>query len=801
MLYHGLTGERAFRGASVYAVLDSTLNTSPDLTRLPQDTPARVRELLARLLEKDPARRPADVSEVAAVLAHAAWPQEPLGAPFAPELARARGLPETTGPLIGRRREIAEALSLLDRAPIVTLTGVGGCGKTRVAIEVARAAWGSRAQPAANGAGTAPVWFADLASANDSAAIAATVAAAARLHDPSESGLAAALKTRLGDQTGLLVLDNCDRILRECAALVIRLLAGNSRLRILATSGERLGVPGEQTLTVLPLPVPDAESPLRRDTVRAYESARLFETCTATLPGGFQITDANAALVAAICRDLDGVPLAIELTAALLRHQTLDSVAAEIAHADRHDPLRGAIRLGYQRLSPDERRFLRALSVFAGGWNLEAAATVCGATADEFAALDLLTRLIDKSLVTIRRADRIEPRYGLLDPIRHFAAAQAELEHDTAALRARHRDWFVELAERAQPSLQTGAQQADVLSRLEADHPNLLAALAACDGAEDAARALRLAGSIWLFWYIRGHFARGREALARALALPGADAPSAARAQALYAAGGLALFQGDYAEGRRHSQAALELFQTLENPLGVGRALLHLGLCESGEQRYAQARDHTQRAIGMFRRLGEERRLAVALNNLGLFKRQQGDFAAALPDHEEALSLLEKTGDRDGMLVTRLNLALACARLGRDASAGRHVDAALELVQDLRARRSGAAALEVATEVLVRRGLVEEGARLFGHARALRAKIGLSPDPGWRRVLDELASRLRAEVGEARLEMLMAEGGERSFEDAVAGARARLAPGSLQTDAEPEVREASAPAAVPKEES
>src|SRR5262249_16205044 len=154
-----------------------------------------------------------------------------------------------------------------------------------------------------------------------------------------------------------------------------------------------------------------------------------------------------------------------------------------------------------------------------------------------------------------------------------------------------------------------------------------------------------------------------------------ADAPSPARAQALYAAGGLALFQGDYDEGRRHSQAALALFQTLENPLGVGRTLLHLGLCESGQQRSTEARDHTQRATAMFRQLGEERRVGVALNNLGMFKRQQGDFAAALPDHEEALLLLERTGDRDGMLVTRLNLALACARLHRDADAGRHVDA------------------------------------------------------------------------------------------------------------------------------
>ncbi len=798
VLYHALAGERAFRGGSVYAVLDATLHASPDFTRIPEETPAPVRELLARLLEKDPARRPADASEVAAMLARGARGESPVAAArdsrahgwagnagaassWSPQDSRAEGWPEPATPLIGREREITETLELLERAPIVTLTGTGGCGKSRVALEVARSARGRVARdrapgggPAsASGTGARPVWYADVSSATDLAAIAAAIAAAARLRDPAETGLPDALAGRLGEHGGLLVLDNVDRVPAECAALAGRLLSAAAGLRILATCRERLGIGGEQTFAIAPLAVPDADTPARRDAVLAFASARLFEACAATLPGGFEITDTNAARVTALCRDLDGVPLAIELTAALLRHQSLEAIVSEVAHAaGGQDPLQGALALGYRRLAADERRFLRALSVFTGGWNLEAAAAVCEVDRDEFVALDFLTRLIDKSLVTVQCADRIEPRYRLLEPIRHFAATQAGLAQESHALRARHLDWFVEQVERTSPALQSGADQARALARLEADHPNLLAALASCEDTADGSRqALRLAGSVWLFWYIRGHFTRGREALARALALPSAPTLAPARAQAMYAAGGLALFQGDYAEGRRLSRAAIELYEQLHDSLGLARSLVHLGLCESGEQRYAEARDHTRRAIEMFRGLGEERRLSVALNNLGVFERQQGDFAAAFPHHEEALALLEQAGDQDGMLVTRVNLALASTRLCREAIAGRHIDAALELVQELKARRSGAAALEVAAEVLANRGLTAEATRLLGTARALRAAIGLAPDAGWRRVLDPLAVRLQAGSGSERFERWIAEGTDRPFEESVREAR------------------------------
>jgi tetratricopeptide (TPR) repeat protein len=363
----------------------------------------------------------------------------------------------------------------------------------------------------------------------------------------------------------------------------------------------------------------------------------------------------------------------------------------------------------------------------------------------------------------------------LLEPIRHFAAVRCESAAEAAPLRERHLEWFLAVAERAAPSLLSGSRQAQSLAALEADHPNLLAALHACEAVRDGGpKALRLAGSAWLFWYIRGHFARGREALDRALRLPGADAPTPARAQALFAAGGLALFQGEFGEGRRLSQAARTLYDALGDRLGVARSVSHLALCESGEGRYDEARDAYQLAIDLFREAGDARRLSAALNNQGVLWRQLGDFHAALANHAEALELLRQADDRDGMIVTLVNLGLASQRTGDTAAAGRWIDEALAHVHELRAKRAAAAALEVTAELLAGRLGFEDAARLFGAAAALRSAMGLTADEWWRRNQLALADRLRQALGAERFEQRMAEGGERTFEHAVDDARRML---------------------------
>jgi len=261
-----------------------------------------------------------------------------------------------------------------------------------------------------------------------------------------------------------------------------------------------------------------------------------------------------------------------------------------------------------------------------------------------------------------------------------------------------------------------------------------------------------------------------------------------ARAQALFALGGLALFQGDFAAGRAPTEAALALYRALDDPLGVARTLTHLALCGSGEDRHREACARIGEAIRMFRDAGDARRLSAALNNRGTFERELGELDAALADHDEAFALQQRAGDRDGAIVTRLNLALVASRLGRDADASAHVGEALALVGELGARRSGAAALEVAADVLARRGRAGRAACLSGAARALRARIALEPGAGWRRVLDDLDARVREAVTTTELDEQRALGAARPFDDAVRDAQAWLADTTPACEGMEEVR-------------
>jgi hypothetical protein len=440
------------------------------------------------------------------------------------------------------------------------------------------------------------------------------------------------------------------------------------------------------------------------------------------------------------------VPLAIELTAALLVTHTLEDAARALHEHARNrpaaaDPLEAALALSYDKLAADEQRLFRALAVFAGGWTLESAVAVCDGTGDPFATLDRLTRLMDKSLVTIQRVDRAEPRYRFLEPVRHFATARCAAAGEATDLRERHLDWFLAVTERAVPSLLHGADQARTLAGLEADHANLLAALEACDAAPDGARcALRLAGAAWLFWYIRGHFERGRKALAQALNRPGAQAATTERAQALFAAGGLAVFQGDFVDGRGLSEQALALYETLGDRLGVARSLSHSRSATAPKATCRRRRDKTRRAIDAFRAAGDERRLSAGAQQLGCARasarRLRRSAAAARGSTRAAAPRARSRRHHRHAREPRTR----AARLDRLQDASRHVDEALALVQGLRARRAAANALEVAAEVLGARGQAEDGARLLGAASALRSAMGLAADASWRRTQGRCSS-------------------------------------------------------------
>lgn len=745
-----LTGAHPFAAATAEARLDATLNRALDPGALPAAAPRAVCELVRRALEREAGARPAHAAEVVAIMTN----DRPM-----PRRSRVN-TPSGMAPFVGRVRELESAARLMRRAPLVTLIGTGGCGKSRLARELASSA-------------PVLVGFAELGAAADRAGIDAAIAAAAGLRNVSGEELIEALA---GTAEGWLVLDHCEDLATECAGLLVRLRERAPQLRILVTSRRPLGVPGEQTMRIAPLTLPDAES-VSAAGIAASEAVQMFEACARTVQPNRVFTADERVHVAAICRLVDGVPLAIELAAARLRDELLATVAAGLAAGtragagDASDAVQVAIRLSADRLGEHERRFLRALSVFRGGWDFESAAAVACPDVDRFEALDRLTVLIDRSLVVIERADRHEPRYRFLEPVRHFACSSCDAAGETGVLRARHRDVLLHTAERLAPTLTQGTAQPKSLAWLEAEHANLLAALEFEEPGETGTeKALRLAGAVWWFWYVRGHFSRGRAALARALSRPGATAPTPARALALFAAGGLAVFQGDYAEGRRLSGEAASAFGSLGDERGVARASTHLALCDGDEGRFGEAARSYERAVAIFRRLGDERRLSATLNNLGVLDRQRDDFGAAYAHHTEALALFRRADDRDGMVVTIVNLALACSRLGHATEASRHLTEALSLIGDLRARRAGAAALEVAAELRAAAGEASAAADLLGSAAALRAAIRLPADEWWRRSNESLARRLIEQLGEPGFARHHALGAERSFEQALAEA-------------------------------
>ena len=467
------------------------------------------------------------------------------------------------------------------------------------------------------------------------------------------------------------------------------------------------------------------------------------------------------------------MPLAIELAAARIADEPLALIADELAAgAPTGDAVGIAVEASLAKLEPRELQFLRALGVFRGGFDLPMAAAVATDDDDRFGALDALAQLLERALVTIARADRSEPRYRLLEPVRRAAQARAEAAGESRRLGVRHRQAYLAAVEQLAPALTGGALQSRALAWLEAEHENVLAAIAWDGGPDDDRQsALRLAGSAWWFWYVRGHFARGRAALDSALVRPGASTPTPARALALFGAGGLALFQGDRVAGRARSLEAVTAFEALGDTLGIARALTHVALCDADDGRHAEAGEGYATAITIFRERGDARRLAATLNNLGVLERLRDDFGAARTHHSEALGLLRAAGDQDASIVTLLNLGLADLRLDERDAATRHLGEALTLIRDLRARRAGAAALEVAAEWLVDDALA---ARLLGAAASLRRAIALPAGAWWKQMTEARAAMLQRRLGARAFAREFTRGESLRFEDALAAAQEPL---------------------------
>ena len=599
--------------------------------------------------------------------------------------AFANNLPRQLTSFIGREREIAEVKRLLRTTCLLTLTGTGGAGKTRLALQVAR----DVLEEYPDG-----VWLAELAALADPSLVPHTVAMSLRVREVPGRPIEETLLHYLRRKSLLLVLDNCEHLIAASSRLAEAILRSCPRLRVLATSREVLGIAGEVPWRVPSLSLPDPHRVPAPGSLTECEAVRLFVERAAAAQPAFSLSAANAASLATVVRRLDGIPLAIELAAARVTVLSVEQIAARLddrfrlltggsrTGLPRHQTLRAALDWSYQLLTATEQLAVQRLSVFAGGWTLEAAGAVCGnAGIDGFEMLNLMAQLVFKSLVLMDET-RGDVRYRFLETVRQFAFQKLQESGEADAARDRHRKYFLAVAEQAKPQL-TGSSQEEWLDRLETENDNLRAALESSASTVNAEDGLRLAGSLARFWSVRGYIREGRERLAWALSLVRGEAPSTARADALWGAGVLARQQGDLSAARALLAESLAIRRTLGDKSGAAAALNSLGLVvrEQGDLR-AAGQLHEE-SLTIRRALGDDLGVAQTLNNLGLVARRQGDYARARTLHEESLGIQQRMGARLGVASALNNLGLVACAQGDFAAARTVLEKSLEIMREV----------------------------------------------------------------------------------------------------------------------
>jgi predicted ATPase/class 3 adenylate cyclase len=653
--------------------------------------------------------------------------------------ARAHNLPVQLTTFVGREREIGDVKEFLTSARLVTLTGTGGAGKTRLALQVAAEVLPDFADG---------VWFAELAPLTDPTLIPQAVASILEVREEDRRSLADALDDFLRAKSLLLILDNCEHLAAACADFTAALLRHCPSLRVLATSREPLGIPGELTYPVPPLSLPDVERPPAPEDLMRFEAVRLFTERAAFSHPGFRVTFANAAAVSQIARRLDGIPLAIELAAARVKALSVEQIAARLDDRFRlltgtgrgtlphHQTLKATLDWSYSLLTEGERILLRRLAVFAGGFDLDAAETVC-IDQDLPAAdvLDLLTRLVDRSLVLFEEHDGAG-RYRLLETVRQYALDRLLEAGEHDSWRSRHQDYYDAWSEARRKAIEEAEGGIEIhFAAFALEHDNLRAALQWSWTSHQPTVTLRLAAAMGGFWDRTVYIKEGRSWLEAGITGAGERAPADLRARAYFYAGTLAWHQGDYEQARAHMERSVSLSRPLEAHVWVSMGLSFLGAIAYRQGEYARAAallDESQtlsrqagrrsdlafslylrsvvarlqgeydraealgtEALSMSRAINHGRRQRTALDNLGLIARNRGDLGRAEAYCTEALALARRLPDRFGISAFLNSLALIACDRGEWKHARNQVDEGLTVAREMGNRAAVARALNI----------------------------------------------------------------------------------------------------------
>ncbi|MBK7474204.1 MAG: tetratricopeptide repeat protein [Betaproteobacteria bacterium] len=678
--------------------------------------------------------------------------------------ATPNNLPHQATAFIGRANELAELGRLLVGARALTLTGAGGSGKTRLSLQAAADALESFPDGA---------WLAELAPLADPGLVAQTVATVLGLKEARGQSIAQTLCEHLNDKKLLLLLDNCEHLLDGCAQLVDTLVRRCPGVKILASSRQALGIAGEQIYRVPSLTLPDAKQTATQQSIRSFESVQLFIDRASLVRADFQVTDRNAPALASLCRQLDGIPLAIELAAARVRTLSIEEIDHKLDRRfrlltggsrtalPRHQTLRSLIDWSYDLLPEPEKLLLQRLSIFAGGWTLEAAEAVCADSGlEDEEILDRLTSLADKSLVVAEPADG-RYRYRLLETVRQYAGAKLLERGSGDAVSERHRDYYLAVAEAAESRLRSGADQATQLRRLEEEHDNLRAALDWSLAGAASSASLRLCGSLTPFWGMRGHFAEGRDRCARVLAKARAGEQTQELAKVLQGAGRLAYMQADYAAARALHDECLAIMRQSGDRRGIAASLTYLGSVAVEQGDWSSARTLLEEGLAITRELGDRAGTAFGLANLALLAHAQGDFgsaralfeecleiaqnqqliASALNGlgivacaqldfhharacHEKSLQIMRELGDRCGTAMNLLNLGDVASELGNTVDAEALYMEGLAIMRELGDRRGLAGALGNLGRLALDQDDLPRACSLFRESLTIQRELG-----------------------------------------------------------------------------
>jgi non-specific serine/threonine protein kinase len=833
VLYQALTRLKPYvRETDIAVMFAHITEPPPSVSSVRPDLPEALDAVIARAMAKSPEERFATCREMieaaraalgGSVAAMSAKAASAVVSPSAPAQPRSN-LPVPPTPIVGREEELGAVTALLGdpAARIVTLTGIGGTGKTRLALEAA-----SSLQ-----SGYANVFFIDFAPVKDPGLVGSAVAEVLGVRETPDRPLAAAIAERLGDRPTLLLLDNFGYVL-PATPFVAELLGSIETLTILATSRTPLRIRGEREFAVPPLGMPTDEA-----SAADSPAVRLFAERAQEVKPSFELSQENLPAVAEICRRLEGIPLAIELAAARVKLLTPEQILGRLEEkrlafltggGGQQQTLRDAIEWSYNLLDEQGRSLFARLAVFIGGTSLETAEAVAGQPLGlEFGeVLDGIAALVDNGLVRQGEATDGEPRFRMLETIREYALERLTESGELEDARNRHLNRYVTLAETAEPEL-TRASQAVWLERLNEENDNIRAALAWSFESGQVELGLRLAGALVRFWSVRGLMTEGRRWLAEALAASSGVQP-AVLAKAYFAAGFAALGQGDYPQAKPSFEKSLELSreagdvrleaqalqqigwlvmaggryeeahterareyagQALELARGIGDKLVQSGAlnilaevaAEEGDS--AKANELYEQSLALRRELGDKRLIANSVLTLGRAELTRGDERRATTLLLEGCALAKELGDTWSVSVALINLGRVALRNGDVAEAAKLFADALRLAKERGDKRVAAECLQGLGAVAAQQQNTVQAAHLFAAGEALLEAIGATPTAVEVAISEQFVPQLRASLGEERFSAEWSSGRASSADEAIEIALAvKAAPGLVAASA------------------